>query len=392
MTDQPRRAPAPELAPGDVYIHALANGAVFVLESDGRSRLAPLDDALAVAEACEAAGCRVRFARQPGSLPDDVVRRLHELGVALDEVEGAVTPQTWDGGTTALMEAAAVGNDRLLDDLVARGATLHERDASGSTALHHAAVRGNLHAIESLVAAGLPPDEANGDGFTPYRLAIAARQLAAAQRLADLGADTRAGAADAVTFHRSHRMAMFVWLILPVLQVVAAIIVGATVHPLAGAALAVGLLAVTARIAPPRAFWAGGAPRRLDGTTLTVQGLGAATEVDLTLVTAIAIGGSTGRNAAWGARWLLLDHPDGPPVDRSALRRLLVPAAELDAVAARFSRALVVPLSGGRHDEVILAVGTVLSGLGADLSATLRAQLDRARRDARQGPPPWWRR
>lgn len=291
MTNGPPRAAAPELAPGDVYIHALANGAVFVLESDGRSRLAPLDDALAVAVACEASGCRVRFGRQPGPLADDVDRRLRNRGVTLHVVAGAVAPQTWDAGTTALMEAAAAGNDRLLDDLVTRQATLEDRDVSGSTALHHAAAAGNLHAIDALVAAGLDPDQPNAEGFTPYRLAIAARRLEAGQRLADLGADTGAGAGAPVTFHRSHRRAMQVWLVLPVLDVVVAVVVGVTVHPLVGLVVGAALLAVLSRLAPPRQLWAGGAPLRLEGTTLTVQGLGAARQVDLRSVTVAAIEG-----------------------------------------------------------------------------------------------------
>lgn len=392
MTNGPPRAAAPELAPGDVYIHALANGAVFVLESDGRSRLAPLDDALAVAVACEASGCRVRFGRQPGPLADDVDRRLRNRGVTLHVVAGAVAPQTWDAGTTALMEAAAAGNDRLLDDLVTRQATLEDRDVSGSTALHHAAAAGNLHAIDALVAGGLDPDQPNAEGFTPYRLAIAARRLEAGQRLADLGADTGAGAGAPVTFHRSHRRAMQVWLVLPVLDVVVAVVVGVTVHPLVGLVVGAALLAVLSRLAPPRQLWAGGAPLRLEGTTLTVQGLGAARQVDLRSVTVAAIGGSSGRQSAYGARWIVLDQPDGPPVDRDGLRRLMIPSAELDAVAGRFGRALVLPLAGDRHDEVILALGTTLSGLGVDLSAGLRGQLDHARRADRAGPISWWRR
>ena len=60
-----------------------------------------------------------------------------------------------------------------------------------------------------------------------------------------------------------------------------------------------------------------------------------------------------------------------------------VPAAELDAVAGRMGRVVVVPMAGGRHREVVLAVGNVLSGLGVDLSPGLRAQLARAREEAR---------
>lgn len=383
MTEQAERVPPPELAPGDVYVYAHGNGAMFVLESDGRSRLAPLDEVVAVAEGCHAAGCRVRAAWDPAPLAEQAVARLRDRDIPLDVVSGAPPPHTWDEGTTALMEAVATGHDALVDDLVARGATVHDRDASGSTALHHAAAHGNIQAIDALAAAGLDVDARNDLGFSPYRLAIATRHVEAAQRLADLGADTRAGAADAVTFSRSHLGASAVWLLLPVLDLVAAGIVWLTVGPVAGAALAAAFLGIYAWIAPPRAFWSGGAPRRLDGTVLTLRGVGGSRRVDLREVDAAAIGGSRGRQAAWGARWLLLHHPDGAPVDEATLRRLHVPEEERAAVAARLARVLVVPLAGGRHDEVILAVGNVLSGLGADLSASLRQQLARARTDRR---------
>ena len=163
-----------------------------------------------------------------------------------------------------------------------------------------------------------------------------------------------------MTFHRSHRMALGVWLVVPGLQVLAALVIGVTVHPFAGLAAGVGALALQRWITPPRAFWAGGAPHRLAGTTLTIRGLCREREVDLRQVTVAAIGGSSGDHAAWGARWIVLDHPDGAPVDRDVLRRLQIPEGELDVLAARLGRALVVPLAGGRHAEAVLALGTVL--------------------------------
>lgn len=254
-----------------------------------------------------------------------VDRRLRERGVTLDVVAGAVAPQTWDAGTTALMEAASVGNDRLLDDLVTRHATLHDRDISGSTALHHAAA-GNLHAIDALVAVGLDPDQPNADGFTPYRLAIAACRLHAGWRLADLGPDTGAGAGAPVIFHRSHRRAMLAWLVVPVLDVAAAVIVGVTVHPLAGLVVGVALLGVLARLAPPRQYWAGGARLRS--------------------VTAAAIGGSSGRQAAYGARWIVLDHPDGPSVDRVEIE--IEATTPIPAIPELDTRDIQTPRSPGR--------------------------------------------
>lgn len=384
MTDHRPRVPPPALAPGDVYLYAHANGAVFVLDSDGRSRLAPLAEATAVAEGCHAAGHRVRLGRDAGPLADGAVARLDAAGVPFEVLDGVPPPQAWSEGTTALMEAAAHGNDRLLDDLVARGATLHDRDTSGSTALHHAAANGNVHAIDALVGAGVDPDDRNGDGFTPYRLATATRQLAAAQRLADLGADTGAGTADVVEFHPSHRSIRWMWLLIPAIDLVAAVILGVTLHPLAGLALAAGAVAILRWRRPPPELRAGGAPVRLEGTTLIIRGRGPAREIDLRSVGAAAIAGATGDHARFGGGWLLLDHPDGAPADREVLRRLAVPADELDAVAGRMGRVLVVPLAGGRSDEVVLPVGNVLSALGTDLSPTLIAQLARARQRARR--------
>ena len=383
MTEPNARVPPPELGPGDVYVYAHANGAVFVLDADGRSRLAPLDEVISVAEGCHAAGSVVRAAWDAAPLAEGAVARLRDRGIPLDVVDGAPAPQVWNDGTDALMEAAAHGNDALLDDLIARGATVHDRDASGSTALHHAAANGNVHAIEVLVAAGSDPDARNARGFTPYRLATATRSVAAAQRLADLGADAGAGGTETVTFSRSHLGAVWVWLLLPVLNLVTAAILWVTVGPVAGLLAAVALLAVAIWIAPPRAFWTGGAPRRLDGTMLHIRGLRGDRRIDLTQVDAAAIGGSQGRQAAWGARWLLLHHAEGAPVDEATLRRLQIPEAERAAVAARFGRVLVVPLAGGDHEEVIAAVGDALSGLGADLSASLRVQL-RQTRERRQ--------
>lgn len=381
MSEHPSRVPAPDLAPGDVYLYAFDNGAVFVLGTDGRSQLSPLDDAVEVAAGCHAAGCRVVLGRDPGPVAGTLTDRLRSQGVPAEEIDAAA-PQTWSDGTTALMEAAAHGNDRLLDDLVARGATLHDRDVSGSTALHHAAANGNVHALEALVGAGLDPDDRNRDGFTPYRLATATRQLAAAQRLADLGADTGAGADGAITF-RGHGATTWAWWAIPILDVAAAVIIGATVHPVAGLAFAVVTLAIALRLRPPSQHRAGGAPRRLTGTTLTIRGASGTRDLDLRQVTTAAIAGATGDQAYLGGRSLLLDHPDGAPADRDALRRLGVPAAELDAVAGRMGRVVVVPLAGGHHREVVLAVGNVLSGLGVEMSPSLRAQLARAREEAR---------
>lgn len=383
MTSAPDRLPAPDLGPGDVYVYAHANGAISVLDDGGHLALAPLRVAVAAAEGACAAGARVRAGWDDAPLARDAIEAIRAGGIELDVVPDAPAPRRWDNGTTALMEAAASGDDALLDDLIERGADVAHRDDAGATALHHAAARDNVHAVDALVRAGLDPDDRNGNGFTSFRLATATRSLATAQRLADLGADTSAGAAERRAFTRSHLGAVYVWLAIPLLGLVAAGLVAVVASPLTGLAIAVLLLGLAAATAPPRAFWAGGAPRRLVGTTLTLQGLTGTREVDLREVEVAAVGGGKRRGAAFGARWLLLGHADGHRVDERTLARLQVPEGDRVAFADRASLVIVVPLAGGVDHEALVAIGDVLSGLGVDLSSLLRSQLARARADAR---------
>lgn len=383
MTPAPERLPAPDLGPGDLYVYAHANGAISVLDDAGRLELAPLDVAVSAAAARHVAGGRVRAAWDDAPLARDAIEAVRASGIPLDVVPDAPAPHRWDNGTTALMEAAAAGQDALLDDLIRRGADVAHRDDAGANALHHAAARDNVHAVEALVRAGLDLDERNGNGFTPFRLATATRSLAAAQRLADLGADTSAGAAEPREFRRSHLGAVLVWVAIPLVGLVAAALVGVTASPLAGVAVAVAVVALFRYIAPPRAFWTGGAPRRLEGTTLTVRGVAGTRRLDLREVAVAAVGGGKRRGAAYGARWLLLGHPDGHPVTERTLAQLHVPEVDRAAFAGRAPAVVVVPLAGGLDHEALLAIGDVLSGLGVDLSSLLRAQLSQARATGR---------
>ena len=381
MTD---RRLVPPLSPGDVYVYSHGNGAIYLLEADGRSRLVTLGEVEAITAAAHEAGARVFAAWDDTPIAAEVVERIR-TGAPVVAFELGRPPHSWNDGTDALMEAASVGADRLLDDLIARGVDLARRDVSGSTALHHAAAHGNLHAIDALVAAGADLDAASDTGLTPHMVAMATRELDAARRLVDLGADPGAGQATSRTFARSHAMALYVpaALLLGLVVGGTALLwpVGPVVALFVPLAIAGALLAL---VGPPAAFWTAGVPRRLDGQVLTVRGLfGARRAVDLRAVTCAAIGGSTLRARAAGSRWLVLAHPEGRVVTRRTLRRLRVPAEELDVLAPRFDRAVVVPLDAARRDEVIVAVGNLLSGRGVDLSPSLRQQLAEARRSAR---------
>lgn len=366
----------------DVLVYAYDNGAILVVRDGRRESLVTAAEAVAVASGAHAEGGRVLTQREPSPLAGALIDGITAAGVPVVEVALPEPPRTWADGTTALMEAASSGVDHLLDDMLERGVDVEALDISGSTALHHAAANGNRHAVAALVAAGAAIDRVNERGFTPHMLAVACREHEAADQLASLGADVSTPDREPVTFSRSHLGTIAVWIILPV--VFAAVILGFLWPPtvVTGGLLVVGLAAYGVFVLPPKAFFAGGAPRRLVGTELELRRLTGRTTVDLAQVRIAAAGGASDSRAYRGARWLVLGHPDGHPVDRRTLRWLGVAPEAVDTFLERADRVVVVALAGGDHEPAILAIGDVLSGRGVDLSESLRRQLARARRAA----------
>ncbi|MDE0805176.1 MAG: ankyrin repeat domain-containing protein, partial [Acidimicrobiales bacterium] len=173
----------PPLGPDDVYLYAHGNGAICLLRAGGKVGLVPLDEATSVASAHQAAGGRIHLAHETGPLASQLLERLAANDVDAVRFAAERPPDTWPHGTDALMEAAAIGADRLLDDLVARGADLHRTDDSGSTALHHAAMRGNTHAVAVLVEGGADIEARNDGGMTPRLLALEGGQHETAKQL-----------------------------------------------------------------------------------------------------------------------------------------------------------------------------------------------------------------
>lgn len=385
--EDPTAVNVPLLADGDVYLYSHANGAIFVLASDGRSRLVPLAEAEEVVAGCHRAGHRVVVGWDESLLGRQVIERITASEVPVTVYEAPRPPHFWNEGTDALMEAASHGNDRILDDLIERGAAVDRTDDSGSTALHHAAVRGNLHAIEALVAAGADVEHVNHRGFTPHMLAASVSETAAARLLASLGSDPE-GNLVSVRFGPSHYAVLYIW---PLIHLGLVVMLAAFLWPVSWIDAVLILAAVLAysRVSPPLAFWAGGVPRRLDGTTLVLRTIsGRERTVDLSRVTGAAIGGQPTRSGAFGARWLLLGHPGGRPVDRKALHRLRVRPDELDGVAEHIDRVVVVPVGASKGDEVVVPVGNVLSGRGVLQSRSLRRQLTTARHALDRPPAP----
>lgn len=366
----------------DVLVYAYDNGAILVVRDGRRESLVTAAEAVAVARGVHTEGGRVLVQHEPSPLAEAVIDSIVAADVPVVGVALPEPPRTWADDTTALMEAASSGVDHLLDDMLARGVAVDALDVSGSSALHHAAANGNGHAVEALVGAGADIDRVNERGFTPHMLAVACREHAVADQLASLGADVAAPDGDPVTFSRSHLGTIVVWIILPV--VFTAVILGFLWPPtvLTGGLLVAGLVAYGVLVLPPRAFFAGGAPRRLVGTELELRRLTGRATVDLAGVEIADAGGATDARAYRGARWLVLGHPDGHPVDRRTLDWLGVAPDAVDTFLERSDRVVVVALAGGDHESPILAIGNVLSSRGVDLSESLRQQLARARKSA----------
>lgn len=376
MSGGPNRAPA--LAPGELFAYAHDNGAIFLLEADGRSRLVPLPELLDILAAAHAAGARVFAGSQGGPFAVAVLDAVAARGVPVVEFVPSQPPHTWGNGADAMIEAAGDGADRILDDLIDRGLPVDHRDVSGATALHHAAVHGNLHAISALVAAGADVDARNDAGVTPHAFARSNGHPEAEALLVTLGASL--GEPSAPVRFRGHAAAYFVNALAPFVALAFLTAVLWFLHPVAAVVGFAALVAVGRRYGPTTAFRRGGFPTELDGRTLTIRGLRGARAIDLATVTCAALGGGTASGATLGARWILLATPDGAPADRSVLERLNFPPAELDAAADRFPRVDVVALAGGSgRDEVIRLVGEQFSARRTDLTASFVAQLAHAR-------------
>lgn len=102
-------------------------------------------------------------------------------------LDPAATVRRWPGdrGWTPLMIAAAGGHATVVDQLLAAGAPVDERNDSGRTALAFAAFYGRGAAARALLAAGADPDARDTEGLTPRVLAKHAGDPDTAGLLAD---------------------------------------------------------------------------------------------------------------------------------------------------------------------------------------------------------------
>uniref|UniRef100_A0A7S2M0P8 Uncharacterized protein n=1 Tax=Zooxanthella nutricula TaxID=1333877 RepID=A0A7S2M0P8_9DINO len=110
------------------------------------------------------------------------MRRLIELGaVELDAADSR--------GVTALMVAAAAGQENNVGLLLRWGANAEARDHRGWTACMHAAFRGQVLCLRRLAGGGVDLDARDFLGTTPAMRAALSGHCACLQELADRGAD-----------------------------------------------------------------------------------------------------------------------------------------------------------------------------------------------------------
>lgn len=364
------------MSPGDLYVYAHGNGAVFsyfqAWKGDDIATITPLDEVLKAIAEIPVHGGQVFLGQDDAPLARDTVDRLRAAGVPLVDFVPARPPNEWHQGTTALMEAAAAGNEEVVRDLIARGAPVEQRDVSGATALHHAASKGRTAMVGLLIDGGAQPTSVTKPGLTPYDVAVASGHDDTAAHLRHHGSES---AAQDVERFRWQFGGMHIYLLSPVV----AVGMLALIRPLTGGILfAVAFLAFLGAVNwPPGAFWAGGTPRELTGTTLVVRRWSLRKQpIDLTRVTWAGLGGGPSRNRG---RYLVLAHPDGRTLSARGKRRLMLPEEDLPSLSDPEMRFLVVPLGGGTVNRVVLPVGNLLSARKVPLSASMTRQLNQAR-------------
>lgn len=99
-------------------------------------------------------------------------------------------------GATALMRAAWLGEDAMVQALLAQGAAADALDDDGNNALWYACLQGGPASILRLVEAGAPIDHANDDDITCLMQAAASGRIEVMQLLLALGATPLAHAPD----------------------------------------------------------------------------------------------------------------------------------------------------------------------------------------------------
>jgi hypothetical protein len=112
-----------------------------------------------------------------------LVQDLIKKGAKVNEKDG--------DGTTPLMLAAQEGHSNVLRSLLAAGADINLKDHDGDTAIFYAAIGGSVDVIKALLAAGGNVKAVNKYGENPLVYAVQKGHIGAARLLIEAGADVK---------------------------------------------------------------------------------------------------------------------------------------------------------------------------------------------------------
>ncbi len=91
-------------------------------------------------------------------------------------------------GSTLLHTAAYNDHSDVIQELIARGATINQKNLVGETALYSGVLRGGKESIEALLKAGADPGLPDNNGLTPLKLATDRKFTEVADLLRKYGA------------------------------------------------------------------------------------------------------------------------------------------------------------------------------------------------------------
>ncbi|MBS1212807.1 MAG: putative thiosulfate sulfurtransferase rhodanese-like domain/ankyrin repeat [Proteobacteria bacterium] len=133
--------------------------------------------------------------RAVGHLSDPTLRAwMAAQGFPPDDIEAVI-----ENRTTPLMQACRLGEDRIVDALLAAGARLDAVNGDGNNALWLACYCGDPAIIDRLIGRGIAIDHQNDSGATCLMYAASSGKTAVVARLLEAGADIRIRSQDDFT-------------------------------------------------------------------------------------------------------------------------------------------------------------------------------------------------
>lgn len=110
----------------------------------------------------------------------------------LEAVEASFQSAESSSARNGLMRAALIGHTSAINDLLACGLDVNERDQYGRTALMEAVYGGHAETVEALLKLGADVNAKDASGWTPLMEATSKSRCCAVRTLLAYGADVNA--------------------------------------------------------------------------------------------------------------------------------------------------------------------------------------------------------